>query len=195
MSFPFIESKQKIKAKCSSPRIKIESFVRTPISNFEREREREPVWERERETETEFTGDSSPLLCLDWIGDGCALPCLTVAPSRRVNHLATLPWLNWWWVFWISDGCHEDYEDLTGKSGERKPAKSEDLIGIQRNFGFRNFAFLIEFLYKLSPYVSWRCIFFFFGIVFVFGQLFLFFFLCCNVFHFRKLVGWFCNAQ
>ena len=50
--------------------------------------------------------------------------------------------------------CHEDYEDLIGKSGERKPAKSEDLIGIQRNFGFRNFALLIEFLYKLSPYVS-----------------------------------------
>ena len=28
--------------------------------------------------------------------------------------------------------CHEDYEDLIGKSGERKLAKSKDLIGIQR---------------------------------------------------------------
>ena len=48
-------------------------FKRIPIPNFERERERE--WASLRERETEFT-----------------------TPARRVNHLATLPWLNRWWV-------------------------------------------------------------------------------------------------
>ena len=184
-SFPFTESKQKLlwelRTQFQSLTLRERERERVRVSRFERERERlsSPA------TVRPCSPCKPPLFCLDWIGDVCALPCLTIAPPRRVNHLAALPWLNRWWV------CHEDYEDLIGKSGERKPAKSKDLIGIQSYFGFRNFALLIEFLYKLSPYVSWRCLILFL----FFWAIFLFFFLCCNVFHFRKLVGWFCNAQ